>query len=218
VRLVQAAGARQLLPALPGGGAVTRHRRRAIGWIVVAAALALVVVARSGGGQSSRPVMFRQVVLTARALPAGRLILARDLVVRRVPARTASPHELGDPSIAVGRAPAVALPPGSPLMDAELAAPATSRQRDVALRLDDLAGVPAGDLAGARADIYLVRSGRPPRIQRVLTNALVVSASRSADGSVATLRLPPGLVARAISAEGAGQLRLVSVTTPGPGR
>jgi Flp pilus assembly protein CpaB len=196
---------------------VTRHRRRAIGWIVVAAALALVVVARSGGGPGSPPAVLRQVVLTARALPAGRPIHAGDLVVRRVPAQAASPHELGDPSIVVGRTPAVALPPGSPLMDAELAAPAASGQRDVALRLDDLAGASAGDLAGARADVYLVRSGRPPRIQRVLANALVVSASHSADGSVATLRLSPGLVARAISAEGAGQLRLVSVTTRGSG-
>lgn len=196
---------------------MTRHRRRAIGWIVIAAALALVAVARSGGASASRPVVLRQVVLTARALPAGRLIQSQDLVVQRVPARTASPHEVDDPSIAVGRTPAVALPPGSPLMDAELAAPATSGQRDVALRLDDLAGVPAGDLAGARADVYLIQSGRSPRIRRVLANVLVVSASHSADGSVATLRLPPGLVARAISAEGAGQLRLVSVTTPGSG-
>jgi Flp pilus assembly protein CpaB len=203
------------MPALPGGGAVMRNRRRAIGWIVVAAALALVAVARSGGGEASRPAMLRQVVLTARALPAGRPIQAPDLVVRRVPAQAASPHELGDPAAAVGRVPAVALPPRSPLMDAELAAPSTSGRRDVALRLDDLAGVPAGDLAGGRADVYLIQSGRTPRIRRVLANVLVVSAGHSADGSVATLRLAPGLVARAISAEGAGQLRLVSVTSPG---
>jgi Flp pilus assembly protein CpaB len=195
---------------------VTRHRRRAIGWIVVAAALALVAVARSGG-PASRPVVLRQVVLTARALPVGRPIQARDLVVRGVPAQVASPHQLSDPAIAVGRAPAVALPPGSPLMDAELAAPAASGQRDVAVRLDDLAGVPGGDLAGARADVYLIQTGRPPSIRRVLANVLVVSAAHSADGSVATLRLPPGMVARAISAEGAGQLRLVAVTTPGSG-
>ena len=193
---------------------MTRHRRRAIGWIVVAAALGLVALARSGGAPA-RPAAVRQVVMTARALPAGRPIKTQDLVVRRVPAQAASPHELGDPMVAVGRVPAVALPPGSPLMDAELAAPAASAQRDVALRLDDLAGVPAGDLAGSRADVYLIQSGRTPRIRRVLANVLVVSAGHSADGSVATLRLPPGLVARAISAEGAGQLRLVSVTSPG---
>jgi Flp pilus assembly protein CpaB len=200
---------------MPGGCAVTRHRRRAIGWIVVAAALGLVAVARAGGGPAARPAVLTQVVLTARALPAGRPIRARDLVVRRVPVQAASPHELGDPTVAVGREPAVALPPGSPLMDAELAAPHTSGYRDVALRLDDLAGVPAGDLGGARADVYLIQSGPTPRIRRVLANVLVVAASHSADGSVATLRLPPALVARAISAEGAGQLRLVSVTSPG---
>jgi hypothetical protein len=112
---------------------------------------------------------------------------------------------------AVGRRAAVALPLGSPVMDAELTSGwQVADGHDVAVRLDDVAGIPAGDLAGLRADLYLTVAGRPPRTRCVLRGVLVVSARPGADGSVATPRLPERLVAVAIAAEGEGALRLVA--------
>jgi Flp pilus assembly protein CpaB len=196
---------------------VTRSRRRAVAWALAGLVLAAVAVSRLGGSPraSARPVWV-QVVVTARPLAAGARIASRDLATRRIPASGASAHQLSDPAAAVGRRVAVALTAGSPLMDAELARAASVHDaREVAVRLDDLAGVPAGDVAGARADLYVTAPGRPPRTARVLAGVLVVAASRSADGAVATLRLPARLVATAIAAEGAGQVRLV-VVSPRP--
>ncbi|MGN6380328.1 MAG: Flp pilus assembly protein CpaB [Gaiellales bacterium] len=192
---------------------MTRHRRRAIGWVLVAGVLGLIAIVRGGGSPAAPAQPLAQVVVAARALPAGAPIRAADVILRRVPAAGLSTHEVTDPAAVVGRRPAVGLPAGSPIMDAELAtASAPPDARDVAIRLDDLAGAPSEDMAGGRADLYLTRSGRAGPIQRVLSGVLVVSATHSADGSVATLRLPPGMVGRAISAERAGQLRLVAVT------
>jgi Flp pilus assembly protein CpaB len=190
---------------------VTRNRRRAAAWAAAAVVLVVVALGRTGGAPpAARSALRVQVVEAARTIPAGARIRPADLVTRRVPAAAADPHQLSDPAAAVGRRAAVGLPAGSPVMDAELASPArVPDARDVALRLDDLAGVPADDVAGALADVYVTRPGRPPRTRRVLARVLVVSASRSADGAVATLRLPATLVATAIAAEGAGQVRLV---------
>lgn len=180
-------------------------------WAAVAIVLAVVALGRTGGGPpTARGALRVQVVAAARTIPAGARIRPADVATRRVPAAAADPHQLSDPAAAVGRRAAVALPAGSPVMDAELASPArVPEARDVALRLDDLAGVPAGDVSGALADVYVTQPGRPPTTRRVLARVLVVSASRSADGAVATLRLPADLVATAIAAEGAGQVRLV---------
>jgi Flp pilus assembly protein CpaB len=196
---------------------VTRGRRRAVAWAIAALVLAALAMSRLGGSPrpAARPV-WMQAVVTARPLAAGVRIGPSDLATRRIPASGASGHQLSDPAAAVGRRVAVPLPAGSPLMDAELARAAiTPDARDVAVRLDDLAGVPAGDVAGGRADVYVTAPGRPPRTARVLAGVLVVAASRSADGAVATLRLPARLVATAIAAEGAGQVRLV-VIAPRP--
>jgi Flp pilus assembly protein CpaB len=189
---------------------VTRGRRRALGWAAVALLLAGLALTR-GGGRQSPQARLASVVVAVRAIPAGRPIAAADLRVRQVPAAAVSVHQIASPSAAVGRVAAVALAAGSPLMDAELASPAGPASRDVAVRLDDLAGVPAEATQGVRADLYLTRAGRRPVIQRVLSGVLVVAASRSSDGAVATLRLAPDQVQTAIAAEGLGQLRLVVV-------
>jgi hypothetical protein len=107
----------------------------------------------------------------------------------------------------------VPLPAGAPLIDSELATVAvSSRARDVAVRLDQVAGLPGGDLVDASADLYLVMPGRPPGIRLVIRDVLVV-ASSSADGAmVATLRVADGDVAMLIEAESAGSLRLVRRT------
>jgi hypothetical protein len=95
-------------------------------------------------------------------------------------------------------------------MDSELAQDDVAAARDVTVRLDDAAGLPIASPDGGRADLYLVQSGRPPRVRLVLSGVPVV-ASRTSDGAaVATLRVPPGDVSELIAAESAGSLRLVS--------
>ncbi len=193
---------------------MTRNRRRALGWAAVALVLAGLALGR-GGGHSAPPVRFLSGVVTVHALPAGHVITARDVAIRRLPSWAVSVHQLAAVANAVGHTTAVGVPAGSPLMDAELASTAGRAGRDVAVRLDDLAGVPAESMTGARADLYLTRPGRPPVIQRVLSGVLVVAASRSSDGAVATLRLAADQVSRAIAAEGLGQLRLVVLPAGG---
>ncbi len=101
-------------------------------------------------------------------------------------------------------------------MDAELeASAAPSDARAVAVRLDDAAGIPAGDLTGVRADVYVTPPGRAPRSRLVLAGVVVLAALRSDGGSVATLLLPRAAVPVAIAAESEGALRLVVHTIGG---
>ena len=197
---------------------MTRHRRRSLAWAAAALVLAGVALSDRGASSPASPASVEaQVLITARALPAGHRIAAADLAVRRISAAAVDQHRLTDPAAAIGRTTAVSLAAGSPVMDAELAAPDASRNsRDVALRLDDLAGVPAGALPGMRADLYLTEPGRPPHTRLVLSSVEVVAASASGGGAVATLRLPRSLVPVAIASEGAGQLRLVVDVGLGP--
>ncbi|HEX5259862.1 MAG TPA: SAF domain-containing protein [Gaiellales bacterium] len=190
---------------------MTRHRRRAVGWLALAVVLAIVAIHRTGG--SASPPLFTtrtQVVVTVRPVAAGHRLTRGDLGTRRMPSQAVDGHRLTEIAAVAGRLAAVDLPAGSPVMDAELLAPGpVPRARDVAIRLDDLAGVPSGAIAGAHADLYLTTPGRPPRTRRVLRGVEVVAASRLDGQSAATLRLPEAEVATAIQAEGAGQLRLV---------
>ena len=83
-------------------------------------------------------------------------------------------------------------------MVAELAQPAgRPGDRDVAVRLDAAAGIPAGALAGARADLYATTAGHGGRTRAVLRDVLVVSASADDGDAVATLRVPERAGARA---------------------
>jgi SAF domain len=194
---------------------LSRHRRRALALAIAAIALATAGLDRLGAAPARRaaPVLVQQVVV-ARAVAAGDRLVRADLATLAVPARYASPHRVGDPAQAVGRRVAVALPAGSPLMDAELRGDVPAADmREVALRLDPAAGAPAGDLAGLRADVFLARPGRPPA--RVLADVLVVASGRADAGTVATVLLRPAAVTTAIAAEGRGALRLV-VRTPEP--
>jgi Flp pilus assembly protein CpaB len=190
---------------------VTRHRRRALGWLGVTLVLGIVALSRCGGSESNPlPTTQSQVVVTLRPVAAGQRLTRADLGTQRIPAQAVDPHRLTDVVAVAGRLAAVDLPAGSPVMDAELLAPGpVPRARDVAIRLDDLAGLPSGAIAGAHADLYLTTPGRPPHTRRVLRRVEVVAASRLDGQSAATLRLPESLVATAIQAEGAGQLRLV---------
>jgi len=188
---------------------MTRHRRRSIALAGVAVALVLTAVMR-GGGASPAADPLVQIVSVRRPLAAGVRIAASDLAVRAVPSRWADPHQLTDPEAAIGRRSAVSLSAGAPLMDAELAVTEISglRFRDVAVRLDDLAGLPGDDLAGTTADLYLVMPGRPPHIRLVIEGVQVVGSSAADGAMVATLRVSSADVAALIEAESSGSLRL----------
>jgi Flp pilus assembly protein CpaB len=212
VRLVPGAARWIDLPPLrTGGPRVSRHRRRALILAALSIGLAIAGLVELGRGTASPPTA-RTVtqVVVLEALSAGDRLSADALGVLRVPARYAGAGAVSDPTAAIGRRLAVALPAGTFLMQPELAS--TDRLdtgRDVAVRLDDAAGLPAGDIAGAHADVYLVAPGRDSVPTIVLSNVLVVRAGRSGGTAAATLRLPASAVATIIGADGRGSLRLV---------
>jgi Flp pilus assembly protein CpaB len=191
---------------------VSRGRRRSLVLALAGIVLAVLGLGRLGSGTDAHTTAGRRVVrvVAVRSVTAGRRIAAADLGTVRIPARWASPHQLADPSDAIGRRAAVAMVAGAPVMDAEItSAGPPQAARELALRLDDVAGVPAGDLADVRGDVYLTPPGRGGRTRLVLANVLVLSARRDDAGSVATVVLPPAAVPDAIAAEGEGSLRLV---------
>ena len=165
---------------------------------ILAVVLALAGIGE-GGGASAAPAV--RVVLARRALAAGQPVRADDVAMVAVPESAAVRGALGDAASVVGHRPAVPVPAGTMLMAAELAVPsAGADQRDVAVRLDDPAGVPAGDLT---------TPGRAGTTAPLARDVLVVSAEARDDATVATLRVPGPLVRGLIAAEGRGSLRLV---------
>jgi Flp pilus assembly protein CpaB len=200
-----------------GDPLVSRHRRRALILSALAIALAVAGLAELGRGPASPPppAMLSQVVVR-QDVPAGGRLGVDDVGVVRVPARFVSAGAVADPQQAVGRRTAVALLAGAFLMQPELAREGRlAAGRDVAVRVDDAAGLPAGDLTGVHADLFLALPGRGTAPTIVLSNVLVVAARRSDGVAVATLRLPASAVAPIIAAEGRGSLRLVIRTAPG---
>jgi Flp pilus assembly protein CpaB len=191
---------------------VSRGRRRSLVLALAGIVLAVLGFGRLGSGSAAHGPSDRRVVrvVAVRPVAAGDRIAASDLGTVRIPAAWASPHQLADPAAAIGRRAAVALVAGAPVMDAEVSSAATPpAARELALRLDDLAGIPAGDLADVRGDVYLTPPGRGGRTRLVLANVLVLSARRDDTGSVATVVLPRAAVPDAIAAEAEGSLRLV---------
>ncbi|HEX3329463.1 MAG TPA: SAF domain-containing protein [Gaiellales bacterium] len=191
---------------------MSRHRRRSLAFALTGVVLAVLGLSRLGAGANGHAPAGRRAirVVAVRAVAAGARIAAADLGTVRLPAAWASPHQLADPTDAIGRRAAVALVPGAPVMDAEVSASGGMADgRELALRLDDAAGIPAGDLADVRGDVYLTPPGRGSRTRLVLANVLVVSARHDDSGSVATLVVSPAAVSDAIAAEVEGSLRLV---------
>jgi Flp pilus assembly protein CpaB len=212
VRLVQGPARRIDLPSLRAGHPlVSRHRRRAILHLGLAVALAVAGLAILGRRSATSPrVQMATQVVVVRSVAAGGRLTPDALAVSRLPARYASSGGVADPRAVLGRRVAVALPAGAPLMEAELASSdGPVAGRDVAVRVDDAAGLPAGDLAGDHADVVLLLPGRGMAPSVVLSNALVVATGRSDGTAVATLRLPPAAVGPLIAAEARGSLRLV---------
>jgi SAF domain len=201
-----------LHPLSSGDAGVSRHRRRSLVLALAGIVLAALGLGRLGSGPAAQAPSGRRVVrvVAVRSVAAGAPIAAADLGTVRIPAVWASPHQLADPAAAIGRRTAVGLVVGAPVMDAEVVTVSPPpAARELALRLDDAAGLPAGDLADVRGDVYLTPPGRGGRTRLVLANVLVLSARRDDTGSVATVLLPPVAVPAAIAAEGEGSLRLV---------
>ena len=189
---------------------MSRHRRRSIVLALAGTVLALLGLVRiedGGGHVRTLPQVGR--LVTIRAVAAGSRITAADLGLQRVPAAYASAHQLARPAQAVGLRAAVALAAGAPVMDAELLRPLVSGAREVAVRLDDAAGMPSGDLTNMRADLFVTPPGRHAHSRLVLAGVVVLSASHADAGSVATLLLSAASVPVAIAAEAEGTLRLV---------
>ncbi len=198
---------------------MSRHRRKAIAYLGLAVLLTIAgLVALGRSSAAPLPVEMATQVVVLRSVAAGERLTADALAVARLPARYSSDGAVADPRVVLGRRVAVALPAGAPLMEAELAidtGPVAGR--DVAVRVDDAAGLPAGDLAGAHADVVLALPGRGAAPTVVLSNVLVVAAGRADGTAVATLRLPPAAVGPLIAAEARGSLRLVVRVGPGGG-
>ncbi|HSD03184.1 MAG TPA: SAF domain-containing protein [Gaiellales bacterium] len=195
---------------------MSRHRRRALALGAIAALLVVAGLFELGRGSAPpRRGPVATEVVAVRNIPAGARITADALGVVRVPARYAVRGAVVDPRAAIGLRAAVALPGGGLLMEAEVSrGERLAEARDVAVRLDDAAGLPSGDLAGTHADVVLVPTrGETPAI--VLADVLVIAARTSDGAAVATLRLPQAEVAAVVAAEGRGSLRLAVRASPG---
>ncbi len=112
------------------------RRGRAVVFLLLAliAAAAAAAIADGYGSRAARGYgPLRPVVVLDSGLPAGRRIGAREvgtaLAVRRVPERFVPPGALASPAEALGLAPRAALPAGSYLLAAQLAAPRQRRGR-----------------------------------------------------------------------------------------
>ena len=152
----------------------------------------------------------RQVIVLRHAVERAHALGRGDLALMAVPAPYVAPGQLLDPSAAVGRRTALALPAGTPLTTALIGGESVgSDARDVAVRLDAVAGVPSGASGGGVADLYLTRPGVTAATSLVLRSVLVVSASADGADAVATLRVPADAVRALIEAEARGGLRLV---------
>ena len=152
----------------------------------------------------------REVIVMRHGVEQGRALTRGDLAVMAIPAPYVAPGQVIEAAEAVGRRTAIALPAGMPLTSAMLAGhEAVPGARDVAVRLDGVAGIPAGASGGGVADLYLTRAGRPASTVLVLRSVLVVSAAEDGAESVATLRVGAAAVRPLIEAEASGGLRLV---------
>jgi hypothetical protein len=162
------------------------------------------------GSPSSGAIRTVQLIEVVRPIAAGAGIRPGDVALRHVEYSRGLAHALSDPADAIGQRAAVALVPGSPLMDAEVVAGSSRRGLvDVAVKVDTDAGVPAGVTSDVQGDLLLTVAGRRPHTGVVLSNVTVVSATHSPTSAVVTLRLPANRVIMAIQAESAGDLRLV---------
>ena len=197
---------------------MSRHQRRGVMWGIVALSVLMFWWFQPSGSSSPTAIRTVQLVEVVQPIAAGAPIRSRDVALRRVEYSRALAHALSRPADVIGERAAVALTPGSPLMDEEVAAGRSRRGLvDVAIKVDTDAGVPAGGTSDVQADLVLTVAGRRPHTGVVLSGVTVVSSTRSPTSAVVTLRLPANLVIPAIQAESEGDLRLVVRSSGGVG-
>ncbi len=144
-------------------------RRRA----VLLGGLALTLGALAASDVAGREAALRRdlgtpvaVVVARRELRAGARIAARDLAVRRLPARYAPAGAVGDPRQVAGLRPATDVPAGADLDAALLGDGATSPPPGAPVRPGerlaqlDVSGAADGVGPGARVDVLVTRDGR----------------------------------------------------------
>lgn len=194
------------------------RRARAATFTVAAigcAALAAVATSRYSTTAAGSYGPLRQVVIARSPLKPGTLIvpsLASSLELRRVPARFVPPGALGDPSAALGRETAVAIPPGSYLLASELRLPAPVRPPGPVLargrRPVEIAVSGAGSLLGGLA------GASPTHVDVVVTAEPAGSGSGRtyvAAENVRLLALRPGPGGSASGAPAAATLALTRI-------
>jgi Flp pilus assembly protein CpaB len=204
------------------------RRARAGGFLVLAlfAAGAAAALADGYGSSVARGYgPLRDVVVVDSGLPAGRRLGQRQvessLTVRRVPERFIPAGALGSPLEALGLLPRAALPAGSYLLAAELAArpsrPPRSRRLGGGRRAVEIEVTGAGALlaagspsTGARVDVVVTGEPRGPGPGRTYVAATAVpllalrpdgEAEGTGGAAAATLGLRRGEALRLIAAE-----------------
>jgi pilus assembly protein CpaB len=195
---------------LPGSEALSLHRRRALFLGALACVLAALGLASGGGSSTPADAAGVPVVVAARPLTPGQRLVAADLAVRIVPTGPLAAHLFADAAPLVGQRVGIPVEQGAPVVPGAIVRHVAQRDsRDIAVRLDDVAGVPAGDLVDVLGDLYLVAPGTRPSVTPVLEGVQVVDSAADGGRVVATLRVPPSAVSPLILAEAAGSLRLV---------
>jgi Flp pilus assembly protein CpaB len=191
---------------------MTRERRFAIA-AVVFALLAALLTYRAASASDNQTGRLIPVVVAGEALKPGHALSEADAArfgQRQLPADAAPPDALSDPLDAIGRRPAIELPPGSLLTEAmfigsgETGAKFRLRGGERALSLDVVVS-PAGEqlVAGARVDLFASGLGGDQHTRALIAGAEVlrVQEGRNEAHPTITVRLATAQVASAIRAD-----------------
>jgi Flp pilus assembly protein CpaB len=154
------------------------RRARAAAFAAAALVCAALSAGLAGGYHSDVAAQLgplRPVVVARQALPAGRALepeaIARATEVRRIPSRFAPPGALGDPSQAIGLAPATPITAGSYLLSSQLETPSTDRpdperrldsgRRPVEITVAAAGALTAAPTRGRRVDVVVTTEPGP---------------------------------------------------------
>jgi Flp pilus assembly protein CpaB len=182
-----------------------RRRGRAVAFLLLAliAAAAAAAIADGYGSSVARGYgPLRPVVVVGSGLPAGRRIGPRQvgaaLTVRRVPERFVPSGALASPAEALGLVPRTALPAGSYLLTAQLAATASREQRSP--------GLPGGrrpvEIAVSGAGALLAAGPSPARMKV----DVVVTGETDGSGSGRTYVAAPAVPLLALRPDVEGEV------------
>ena len=204
---------------------MSRRRRGAllIGLALALGGLAASDVSRREAAVRAQLVPLVDAVVAGRDLPPKRRLTARDLALRRIPARYAPVGAASAPEEVVGRRPAAEVPRGAylgagQLEDESAGTPAPIRRGERAV---EVAGTGSPDLivAGARVDVVVVPERGGARLAVTGADVLTARPLAAADGAdaprvAATLRVTARQALALASLEaGAREVRLLARTS-----